>query len=110
MERDTDLLKLQILADYYHTRFNLVSSFALGLIIAMIVALYTLVMQNVISLFVYSLSLLFLYLFALATAAYMLREYHRTLDGIDELIKRVNKNRFEPLPSIRELRTKKIKK
>jgi hypothetical protein len=110
MERDTDLLKLQILADYYHTRFNLVGSFSLGLIIAMTVALYTLVMQNAISLFVYFLSLFFLFLFALAAVSYMLREYHRTLDGIDELIKGVNKNRFEPLPSIRELRTKKLKK
>lgn len=104
MERDTDLLKLQILADYYHSRFNLSGSFIFGLVIALTVALYTLVMQNAIDLLVYTLSLFLVYAFTLVILVYMLRTYHSYLDRIDELIKSMNKNRFEPLPSIRELR------
>lgn len=104
MERDTDLLKIQILADYYHARFNLVGSFIVGFVIALTVALYTLVMQNIIDMLVYSITLLFVYIMIMVSLAYVFRAYHGYLERIDELIQSINKDRFEPLPSIHELR------
>lgn len=104
MERDTDLLKLQILADYYHSVYVTYASFIFGFVIAWAVALITLFWQNAFNLLTYWIALFSGYAALIAFLLYVQKVYHDNLDRIDELIQSINKDRFEPLPLIRELK------
>ena len=102
MNRDVELLKVQILADYYHTQFNLVLSFLLTGVIALAIALMTLVYEGHINLLVYYILLVCIavpFSYGLRTIS---KDYSENLDKIDDLLKQVEIG--EPLPSLKELK------
>jgi hypothetical protein len=105
-DKDVDLLKIQILADYYQASFSFIGSIVSGLIIGLVVVAITLRLENILNDLSY-------YLFFGLTAGFFLiygtrtyRSYHSDLEKIDNLFIKVQNG--ETLPSITELR--KIKK
>jgi len=105
MNRDVELLKVQILADYYHTQFNLVLSFLLTGVITLAIALMTLVYEGHINLLIYYILLAciaVLFSYELHTIS---KDYSENLDKIDDLLKQVEVG--ESLPSLKDLKKKK---
>lgn len=104
MNRDTEVLKLQILADYYHSEFTSFFSYLFTLIIGFSLFILTVYFEGIIPI---ELTLIFAVIGFIVFAVGLFlfrREYHKNLDRIDKLIQQVN--RGEPLPSLRELRKK----
>ena len=104
MNRDTELLKIQVYAGYWHSQFRSRISYVFGAIIAVYVSLMGLFLQKTIDLLTYYLALFVGAPIFLIFLWSVYRDYHRNLDRIDELIQRVNNG--ESLPSLRELRKK----
>ena len=55
MDRDTELLKVQAYADYTHSRFTVEASYLLGVVVAYVLTVFGLRLQNVLTLEAYSL-------------------------------------------------------
>jgi hypothetical protein len=104
--KDADLLKIQILADYYQASFNFLGSFVSGALIGLFVVAITLRLENVLGDIGYYIFLGLIVLFFLIFGTRTYRSYHSDLKKIDNLFTRVQNG--ETLPSITELR--KIKK
>ena len=104
--KDSDLLKIQILADYYQASFSFLGSIISGALIGLLVLAVTLRFENVfgdISYYVFIGAIMLVFLFF---GTRTIRSYHSDLEKIDNLFIRVQNG--ETLPSITELR--KIKK
>jgi hypothetical protein len=104
LNRDTELLKIQILADYYHSQYTTNLSFYLTGFLTMAAAVFVLVVEGHISPILY-----WIYLFVIALPfgywSYSTRKtYSKNLNGIDGLIEQVENNK--PLPSLKELKKK----
>jgi len=106
--RDTELLKIQILADYYHSRFTTQASFLYGFIIAWAITFIALFYQKNIDIVIYYLSLLLGFISLGAFLYYAFKDYSKKVNNIDGLIAKVNKG--ETLPSLEELKREKMKK
>jgi FtsH-binding integral membrane protein len=102
MNRDLEILKIQVLADYYHNRSNLLLSFILTAFVTFTIALMTLVYEGHISLPVYYLSLGIVLICVFYGLYTLEKRYSKCLDRIDSLLKQVEKG--ELLPSLKELR------
>jgi hypothetical protein len=105
--RDTELLKIQILADYYHSRFTTQASFLYGFIIAWGITFVALFYQKNIDMVIYTFSLLLGYTALGAFLYYAFKDYSKKLNSIDGLIVEVNKGVV--LPSLKELKREKMK-
>jgi hypothetical protein len=103
--KDSDLLKIQILADYYQASFSFLGSIASGALIGLLVVAITLRFENVFSDISYYVFLGVILLFGLFYGTKTYRSYHSDLEKIDNLFIRVQNG--ETLPSITELRKKK---
>jgi len=104
LDRDTEILKLQVLADYYHSRFTSYASFCFGFIIAWFISFATLFFQRNIDAPTYYFGI---FVGGIGIAMFLvstLKEYHKNLNKIDKLIQCINQG--EPLPSLEELRKK----
>lgn len=104
--KDSDLLKIQILADYYQASFSFLGSLVSGILIGLIVVAITLRLENVLADLSYYVFLGVVLLFFLFYGRKIYRNYHSDLEIIDNLFIRVQNG--ETLLSITELR--KIKK
>jgi len=105
LKRDTEILKIQVLADYYHSRFTSSASYVFGAIIAWIISFAVLFFQHNIDIITFYFGI-FVGAFGFSVILFRtFREYHKNLNKIDELIQCVNQG--EPLPSLKELRKKK---
>lgn len=104
MNRDTEILKLQILADYYHSGFTSLASFIFGFAIAWFASIIALFFQNAIDVQTYIFGIIVGFIWLLGGLFFSFREYHKNFGRIDKLIQQVN--RGEPLPPLRELRKK----
>jgi hypothetical protein len=104
--KDSDLLKIQILADYYQASFNFLGSVVSGALIGLLVVAVTLRLENVLADISYYLLLGVILFFFLLYGRRTYGAYHSDLEKIDNLFIRVQNG--ETLPSITELR--KIKK
>jgi uncharacterized membrane protein len=102
MNRDIEILKIQVLADYYHNQSNLALSFTLTALIALAIALMTLVYEGRISLEVYYLSLAVIFAFFSYELYTLNKRYSEYLDRIDDLLRQVENGKV--LPSLKELR------
>lgn len=102
MDRDTEILKIKILADYYHSKYNNSATYIFSITIAFSIALMTLLFQKKFELENYfiGIGIITAFLFILLFIAH--RNYMKNLDRIDELLQQVNKG--EVLPPLRELR------
>ena len=103
--KDADLLKIQILADYYQASYSFQGSIVSGFTIGLIVVAITLRLQNIINDLSYYLLLAVVgvFFFIYGTRAY--RIYHSDLERIDNLFTKVQNG--ETLPSITEMRKEK---
>lgn len=104
MNRDTEVLKIQILAGYYRSRFTSISSFIFSFAIAFLISIVTLFFQNVIGIILYTFGIIAFVIWLQVGLFFAFREYHKNLNRIDKLIQDVNKG--EPLLTLKELRKK----
>ena len=100
--KDSDLLKIQILTDYYQASFSFFGSVVSGAIIGLLVVAITLRFENVFSDITYYIVLGVILIFASFYITRIYRSYHSDLEKIDNLFIRVQNG--ETLPSITELR------
>jgi predicted transporter len=100
--KDSDLLKIQILADYYQASFSFFGSVVSGAIIGLLVVAITLRLENVFSDITYYIVLGVILIFASFYITRIYRSYHSDLEKIDNLFIRVQNG--ETLQSITELR------
>ena len=105
MNRDVELLKVQILADYYHNQANLGLSLLITGSIALTIALMTLLYEGHINLLIYSISLGIIMIVFGYWSRKTNNRYSEDLDKIDDLLKQVEIG--EPLPSLKELKKEK---
>ena len=106
--KDSDLLKIQILADYYQASFSFLGSIVSGALIGLLVVAITLRFENVFSDIGYYVFLGIICPFFLFYGRRTYRSYYSDLEKIDKLFIRVQNG--ETLPSITELMKKKKKK
>lgn len=100
--KDSNLLKIQILADYYQASFSFLGSIVSSAFIGLLVVAITLRLENVLVDISYYLILAIVAFFALFYGTRIYRSYHSDLEKIDNLFIRVQNG--ETLPSITELR------
>ena len=104
MNRDVELLKVQILADYYHTQSNLTLSFLLTCLIALTIAFMTLLIEGHINLLTYYILLAVIVILFYYWLRKTNNRYSKNLDKIGDLLKQIEIG--EPLPSLKELKEK----
>jgi len=101
MNRDTELLKIQVYASYCHSTFRGRVAFVFGLIVAYCTSLLVLNLQKTMDLTTYFVSMFMAFpvlaLFLWTTYS----RYQRRLNRVNELIEMVNKG--ESLPSIEDM-------
>jgi Ca2+/Na+ antiporter len=102
LNRDAELLKIQILADYYHNKFTLMLSFLMTGLIGFAIAVLTLVFEGRITLVGYYLYLVVIFV----PFSYWIytngKEYSENLNNVEGLLEQVDNG--VALPSIRELK------
>jgi len=106
LNREIELQKIQVLADYYHSQFTLYLSFFITFLITFTVAVMTLVYEGRMTLLVYYISLFIVGGFVFYEVLSANRRYSENLNNIDDLLRQVENG--EALPSLSEL--KKMKK
>ena len=101
MDKDTELLKVQVYADYAHSRYTVQASYILSAIVAYFFAIFGLRLQNYLALELYWI----LVAVPIPFFGYMLYSTHKTyvqrMARVDELIKKANT--MQSLPSIEEM-------
>jgi len=102
MSRDSELAKIQILADYYHTHYTIVLSFLLTGLVALAAALFTLVYEGHITFLSYYVLLAVVVIPFVYAIALTGKHYYENIEKIDGLFEQVEKGK--PLPSLKELR------
>jgi uncharacterized membrane protein YbhN (UPF0104 family) len=102
LNQEVEFLKIQVLANYYHSQFTILASFSFSITIAWLVILITLLFQEVISPETYFSGIIFVIAVLMSALFFIRMEYHKNLDKIDKLLHRLEKR--EPLPSLKELR------
>ena len=100
--KDADLLKIQILADYYQASFSFVGSIVAGAFVGLFVVAITLRFENVLDIISYVIFLAGMAGFFLFYALRTIKGYHSDLEKIDGLFVKIQNG--ETLPSITELR------
>lgn len=108
MDREIDLLKIQIHADYCQANFIFLSSIVVSVFAGLFLVFVALVYQGLMSWYVYYLSIAVVTVFFFIELRRILKEYHNDLDQIQDLLSQVEKN--ESLPTLKEMRKKQKKK
>jgi hypothetical protein len=104
LDKDTECLKIQIIADYYHSTFTAYVSFLFSLVIVWYFTLLTLTFEGCVPFEFFLIFLATGFMPLLVMPFIVTRKYGKKLDKIDKLIQLVNKG--ELLPSLKELRKK----
>lgn len=99
--RDTELLKVQIYADGCHTSSTIKLSFVLGVLIGFSVFLYTVFFENLISVFVWGVSLGCIVFFCFYYLASIVRGYNDELKKISGMIEMIKQGK--ELPTLEKL-------
>jgi len=102
MNRDIEILKIQVLADYYHNKSSSALSFMLTALITLAITFMALVYEGHLSLPVYYILLAAIIGFFFYELHTLNKQYSKYLDKIDDLLRRVENG--EVLPSLKELR------
>jgi hypothetical protein len=104
LNRDTELLKIQILADYYHNHFTTNLTFLLSGFLTLAGAVFVLVFEGHLTPLGYYISLIIIVIPISFWIYSTGKTYSKNLNRIDSLLEQVENN--EPLPSLKELRKK----
>lgn len=106
MNREIELIKIQVLSEYYHSRFTFVSSIVVGGFIGIIVASMTLYYEGVINTLTFTVgSSVALIVFGYFGLNMIFKHYQADLVFVDKLLDCVQ--RGEPLPPIEQLMERK---
>jgi hypothetical protein len=105
LNTDIELLKVQILADYYHTQLNLWISYYLTGSIGLGIALITFVFEFHLALLIYYVLLVAIAIPIICRIRGLNKEYSERVNFIDDLLRRVENG--ESLESLSELEKKK---
>jgi hypothetical protein len=102
MSKESELLKIQVYADYCHTVFTLKASVLVSGFVGLLLILLGLLYQALVSgLVFYFGSLITLIVFAPALY-YTFRSYHNDLNQIQGFLSKIEKK--EPLPEFKDMR------
>jgi len=101
MDKDMELLKIQVYVGYYHSHFRVLVSFILGALVAVLVLLMGLFYQNAIDLKTYYVVVFGCFPFFAVPLWLTYRDYRRNLGKVDIMIERVDKG--NSLPSVEDM-------
>jgi hypothetical protein len=101
MDRDTELLKIQVYAGYCHSDFRGRVSYVFSALIAALVLLTGLVYQELIDRVTYGIAMPVATLIFLYMLYFVYKGYTKDLCKIDNMIERVNKG--NSLPSVKDM-------
>lgn len=101
MNRQQELLKIQVYVGYCHSNFRVQISYVLGAVVTIVVSLMVLFLQNTINVVTYSVAIfLCAPLFAfLLWRGY--KDYQKNLGKVDTMLERVDKG--NSLPSVKDM-------
>jgi hypothetical protein len=100
-KRDSELLKIQILADYFQASFNFLASILAGFFVGFLVFGATLRYQNILDNITFPTFLVIVLVAFLGYSKWIIRGHHSNLEKIDNLFTQLQKG--EPLLSITEI-------
>ena len=101
MNRDTELLKIQVYAGYCHSDFRGRISYVFSALIAALVLFTSLVYQELFDRVTYTIAMFVAMLFFLYLLYFVYKGYTEDLGKIDNMIERVN--RGDSLPSVKDM-------
>jgi FtsH-binding integral membrane protein len=101
IDRDTELLKIQIYVDSCHARYTLILSFVFAVIVGFFVSFLTLYYEKAISLDVWIISIIVASIFAFYEIYRFIRGYKKDMKKISDMIEKVKEGR--ELPRLEEL-------
>ena len=104
MDKDAELLKIQVYADYCHTSFTFFSSIIITASVGLLLVALPLLYQGSISWLTYYVWIAIVGIGFSVLLINTLKEYHKDLDKIEDFLKKVEKK--EPLPMLNEMRKK----
>lgn len=102
MNRDTELLKIQVYADYCHTTFTFITSALVSVFVGLLLVFLGLAYQGVILWFVYYPASAGIVIMFYVNLTSVFKDYHNSLDEIQAFINQVENN--ESLPTLKEMR------
>jgi hypothetical protein len=102
MNKDVELLKVQILADFYHTRISSWFSLFASILIAFSIVITTLFYERYIDPITYEVAICAFVAFFFLRLWMLSKQYSRDIDRLDDLLKRIENGK--PLPPLRELK------
>lgn len=102
MNRDTELLKIQVYADYCHTTFTFRTSVLVSTYVGLLLAILVLAYQGLILWAVYYSASAAILITSYANLTSVFKDYHNSLDQIQVFINQVEGN--QSLPTLKEMR------
>jgi hypothetical protein len=107
LNRDIELLKIQVYADYCHTTFTFRTSVLVSGFVGLLLVILGLTYQGLMLLYVYYLTSAATLIVFYANLATVFRNYHNSLDQIQAFMNQLEIG--ESLPALREMRKTKHK-
>jgi len=102
LNRDTELLKIQVYADYCHTTFTFRASVIVSGYIGLLLTILVMAYQGLIGWIVYYLIAAAIIIIFSVNLASIFKDYHNSLDQIQTLLNKLENS--EPLPTLKEMR------
>jgi len=102
ISNESELLKIQVYADYCHTIFTLKASILISGFVGLLLVLLGLLYQALISWFIFYFGSLLVFVAFAPALIYVFRSYHSDLDQIQGYLSKIEKN--EPLPEFKDMR------
>jgi FtsH-binding integral membrane protein len=101
IDRDTELLKIQIYADSCHARYTLILSSVFAVVVSFLVGFNTLYYEKIMPLDVWIISIIVVSAFAFYEVYRFIRRYKKDMKEISDMIEKVKEGR--ELPRLEEL-------
>jgi len=102
MDKEVELVKVQVFADYCHTNFTFRSSIVVSGFVGLLLVDLALAYQTLISWLAFYVVTAFIAIVFAITLAKTFRDYHANLAQIQVFFNKLEKN--EPLPTLKEMR------
>jgi len=102
MDKDTELLKIQIYADYCHTIFTFRTSLQVSALVGLLLVVLGIAYQGLIPWFAFYLAIFLIAVFLALVIRKIFKDYHNDLNFIQILFSLVEKN--DPIPTFKEMK------
>ena len=102
MDRDAELLKVQVVADYCHTNFTFFTTLTISGFFGFNVLILGLTIQNLIDPVKFLIAIIIVFVVTVVSFRIVLNEYHHSLDKIQGFFTQIEKG--ESLPTLKEMR------